>query len=80
MGYNISDNDYNWTSFPKNVCVNGHKTTYYGYQMADVVDGEATLTFSYSSYKNDYYVAAYTVADGAVNGICAEPLNIHLFD
>ena len=79
MGYNISDNEYNWTSFPKNVCVNGHKTTYYGYQMADVVDGEATLTFSYSSYKNAYYVAAYTVADGAVNAICAEPARIALF-
>lgn len=79
MGYNISDNEYNWTSFPKNVCVNGHKTTYYGYQMADVVDGEATLTFSYSSYKNAYYVAAYTVADDAVNAICAEPARIALF-
>ena len=79
MGYNISDNEDNWTSFPKNVCVNCHKTTYYGYQMADVVDGEATLTFSYSSYKNAYYVAAYTVADGAVNAICAEPARIALF-
>ena len=80
MGYNIKHSDNNWSSFPQNVCVNGHKTSYYGYQMADVVDGYATLTFSYSSYKNDYYVAAYTVADGAVNGISAEPLNIHLFD
>lgn len=79
MGYNISDNEYNWTSFPKNVCVNGHKSTYYGYQMVDVVDGYATLTFSYSSYKNAYYVAAYTVADGAVNAICAEPVRITLF-
>ena len=79
MGYNISDNEYNWASFPKNVCVNGHKSTYYGYQMADVVDGESTLTFSYSSYKNSYYVAAYTVADGAVNAICAEPAKITLF-
>ena len=79
MGYNISDNEYNWASFPKNVCVNGHKSTYYGYQMADVVDGYATLTFSYSSYKNAYYVAAYTVADGAVNAICAEPAKITLF-
>ena len=79
MGYNIKHSDYNWSSFPQNVCVNGHKTSYYGYQMADVVDGYATLTFSYSSYKNDYYVAAYTVADGAVNAICAEPLNINLF-
>ena len=80
MGYNIKHSESTWNSFLQNVCVNGHNTTYYGYQMADVVDGYATLTFSYSSYKNDYYVAAYTVADGAVNAICAEPLNIHLFD
>ena len=79
MGYNIKDNESNWASFPKNVCVNGAKDSYYGYQMADVVDGEATLTFSYSSYKNDYYVAAYTVADGAVDAICAESLKINLF-
>ena len=80
MGYNIGDSESNWASFPKNVCVNGHKATYSGYQMADVVDGQATLTFSYSSYKKDYYVAAYNVADGAVSAICAEPLKIHLFD
>lgn len=79
MGYNIKDSDSNWVSFPKNVCVNGHMTSYYGYQMADVVDGQATLTFTYNQYKNGYYVAAYNVTDGAVSAICAEPARVNLF-
>ena len=79
MGYNIKDSEYNWGVFPTNVCVNGHKSSYSGYQMADVVDGQATLTFAYSSYKNDYYVAAYNVTDGVVSAICAEPAKVNLF-
>ena len=47
--------------------------------MADVVDGQATLTFAYSSYKNGYYVAAYNVADDVVSAICAESAKINLF-
>ena len=79
MGYNISDSDSNWSSFPKNVCVNGHKASYYGYQMAEVVDGQAVLTFSYNKYKNDYYVAAYNVEGGAVSAISAECAKKNLF-
>ena len=79
MGYNISDSDSNWSSFPKNVCVNGHKASYYGYQMAEVVDGQAVLTFSYNEYKNDYYVAAYNVEGGAVSAISAECAKKNLF-
>ena len=72
MGYNIKDSESNRASFPKNVCVNGHKASYYGYQIVDVVDGKAVITFPYSSYKNDYYVAAYNVEGGAVSAISAE--------
>ena len=79
MGYNISDSDSNWSSFPKNVCVYGHKASYYGYQMAEVVDGQAVLTFSYNEYKNDYYVAAYNVEGGAVSAISAECAKKNLF-
>ena len=45
-----------------------------------VVDGKAELTFAKSSYKKDYYVAAYSVENNVVSSICATPLNIHLFD
>lgn len=72
MGYNIKDSESNRASFIKTVCVNGHKASYSGYQMANVADGKAVLTFSYSSYKNDYYVAAYNVESGAVSAISAE--------
>ena len=79
MGYNIKYTESNWSSFPKDVCKNGHKASYYGYQMAEVVDGQAVLTFSYSSYKNDYYVAAYNVEGGAVSAISAECAKKNLF-
>ena len=81
MGYNIKydpQNTYNWDNFPNTVCVNGHKASYYGYEMADVVDGKATLTFSYNSYKNDYYVAAYNVTDGVVSSM-SQPVKQNLF-
>lgn len=80
MGYNVTHSEYNLSSFPVNVAVNGHKTSYYGYQMADVVDGKAVLTFAKSTYKKDYYVAAYNVAEGVVSEISETSLNIHLFD
>ena len=80
MGYNIKDSESNRATFFKNVCVNGHKTSYYGYQMADVVDGQAVLTFPYSSYKNDYYVATYNVEGGVVSAISADIAVEHLFD
>lgn len=79
MGYNIKDNDSNWSDFLKNVCVNGHKALYSGYQMAEVVDGQAVLTFSYNAYKNGYYVAAYNVEGGAVSAISAECAKKNLF-
>ena len=80
MGYNITHNASNLTNFPTNVCKNGHKDSYYGYQIVNVVDGKAELTFAKSSYKKDYYVAAYSVENNVVSSICATPLNIHLFD
>ena len=80
MAYNISDNESNHANFPKNVCQHGHKASYYGYQMAEVVDGQAVFTFPYSSYKKDLYVAAYNVEDGAVSAISAEFAVEHLFD
>ena len=80
MGYNISDTESNRALFPKNVCANGHKATYYGYQMANVENGQAVLTFPYSAYKKDYFVAAYNVEGGAVSAICAEFAVVHLFD
>lgn len=80
MGYNISDSEYNRESFPKNVCVNGHKASYYGYQMANVENGQAVLTFPHNDYKQDYFVAAYNVEGGAVSAICAEFAVEHLFD
>lgn len=80
MGYNVTHTDSNFATFFNNVAANGHMSTYYGYQMVDVVDGKATLTFAYNSYKKDYYVAAYNVTDGVVSALSAEPLNIHLFD
>ena len=80
MGYNISDNESNRASFPKNVCTNGHKASYYGYQMANVENGQAVLTFPYSQYKTDYFVAAYNVEGGAVSAICSEFAVVHLFD
>ena len=69
MGYNITDSQSNRDSFPTDVCKNGHKASYYGYQMAHVTDGQAVLTFALSTYKKNYYVAAYTVANNAVNAI-----------
>ena len=80
MGYNIGDTESNRALFPKNVCSNGHKASYYGYQMANVENGQAVLTFPYSAYKKDYFVAAYNVEDGAVSAICAEFAVVHLFD
>lgn len=80
MGYNIKDSEYNQNQFPLNVCKNGHKTSYAGYQMADVVEGQAVLTFAKNNYKNDYYVAAYNVTDGVVSAICADSAIVHLFD
>lgn len=80
MGYNIKQSDYNSEQFPLNVCKNGHKASYSGYQMADVVDGKAVLTFAKSTYKKDYYVAAYNVTDGVVSAISAEFVVEHLFD
>lgn len=80
MGYNIKHSDYNSEQFPLNVCKNGHKASYSGYQMADVVDGKAVLTFAKSTYKKDYYVAAYNVTDGVVSAISAEFVVEHLFD
>lgn len=78
MGYNISDNEDNLAAFPANVCKNGHKTSYYGYQMADVVDGQAVLTFAKNDYKCDYYVAGYNVTDGVVSAISEETLVVDL--
>ena len=80
MGYNLTDSEYYQEQFPLNVCKNGHKASYYGYQMADVVDGKAVLTFAKSTYKKDYYVAAYNVTDGVVSAISAEFVVEHLFD
>jgi len=80
MGYNITHSDYYYEQFPLNVCKNGHKASYSGYQMADVVDGQAVLTFAKSNYKKDYYVAAYNVTDGVVSAISAEFVVEHLFD
>lgn len=80
MGYNMSDSESVRGSFPQNVCVNGHKASYYGYQMANVENGQAVLTFPYSSYKKDYFVAAYNVEGGAVSAISADFAVVHLFD
>lgn len=80
MGYNLTHSDYYYEQFPLNVCKNGHKASYSGYQMADVVDGKAVLTFAKSTYKKDYYVAAYNVTDGVVSAISAEFVVEHLFD
>ena len=80
MGYNLTHSDYYYGQFPLNVCKNGHKASYSGYQMADVVDGQAVLTFAKSTYKKDYYVAAYNVTDGVVSAISAEFVVEHLFD
>ena len=80
MGYNLTHSDYYYGQFPLNVCKNGHKASYSGYQMADVVDGLAVLTFAKSTYKKDYYVAAYNVTDGVVSAISAECVVKHLFD
>ena len=79
MGYNIKYTESNWSSFPKDVCKNGHKASYYGYQMAEVVDGQAVLTFSYNQYKNDYYVAAYNVEGGVVSAISETCAKKNLF-
>lgn len=80
MGYNLTSSDYYLEQFPINVCKNGHKASYSGYQMADVVDGQAVLTFAKSTYKKDYYVAAYNVTDGVVSAISPEIIVEHLFD
>ena len=69
MGYNITDNEESKATYLKNVCMNGHRSSYYGYQMANVTDGQAVLTFALNTYKKNYYVAAYTVANNAVNAI-----------
>lgn len=80
MGYNLTDSESNQGQFPLNVCKNGHKASYSGYQMADVVDGQAVLTFAKNAYKKDYYVAAYNVTDGVVSAISADFVVKHLFD
>lgn len=80
MGYNITHSDYYYEQFPQNVCMYGHKASHSGYQIVDVVDGQAVLTFAKSSYKKDYYVAAYNVTDGVVSAISAEFVVEHLFD
>lgn len=80
MGYNITDSENNLGQFPLTVCKNGHKAYYSGYQMVEVVDGKAVLTFAKSSYKKDYYVAAYNVTDGVVSAISAKTAVEHLFD
>ncbi|MBR5836320.1 MAG: hypothetical protein IKY66_09200 [Bacteroidales bacterium] len=52
---------------------------YYSCQWADVVDGKATVTFSQSSYKKDYYVWGYNVdEDGAVVELQTTPLSFNL--
>lgn len=71
MGYNITDNEDAKTSFLSNVCVNGHMTSFYGYQFADVTDGKAVLTFAKSMYKKNYYVAGYNVTNGEVSAVSA---------
>lgn len=80
MGYNISASADNLASFYTNLCKNGHKTSYYGYQMANVENGQATLTFNHSGYKTDYYVLAYNVENNLVSAVAAEPVVVHLFD
>lgn len=69
IGYNITDNEAAKATYLKNVCMNGHKSAYSNYQMANVTDGQAVLTFEKNNYKKNYYVAAYTVANNAVNAI-----------
>ena len=80
MGQNMTYSESTFTSFPVNVAKYGHNSNYYGYQMAEVVDGQAVLTFSKSTYKKDYYVAALNVTDGVVSAVSETCLNIHLFD
>lgn len=80
MGYNITHSDKNYGQFAQNVCKLGHRASYSGYQMADVVDGQVVLTFAKNDYKKDYYVAAYNVTDGVVSAISAEFVVEHLFD
>lgn len=78
MGYNISHNDDNYSSFLQNVCINGHKASYYSHQMAEVAEGKAVLTFSKNDYKTHYYVAAYNVTDNLVSAICEKSLVVEL--
>jgi hypothetical protein len=78
MGYNISHNDDNYSSFLQNVCKNGHKASYYSHQMAEVAEGKAVLTFSKNDYKTHYYVAAYNVTDNLVSAICEKSLVVEL--
>ena len=76
MGYNITANDDSRATFMTNVCKNGAKASYYGYQMAAVTDGQAVLTFEKSKYKKNYLVAAYNVTDNLVSAISEEILVI----
>ena len=78
MGYNIKASDSALNSFLETVCLNGHKTSYYGYEMATVTDGKAVLTFAKNTYKTNYYVAAYNVANNAVSSISATTVSVPL--
>ena len=78
MGYAVTANDSNLASFFVNVAKNGHKASYSGFEMADVVDGKATLTFTKSSYKPDYMVAALNVTDGVVSAVSEQALVLNI--
>ena len=74
MGYNITANDDSKATFISNVCKHGAKASYYGYQMAEVTDGQAVLTFEKNKYKKNYLVAAYNVTDNLVSALSEEML------
>jgi len=81
VGYNLTDSedsrDYNIASAEKNIVKSFG--TYYNYQWVDVVDGKATVIFSESSYKKDYYVWGYNVnAEGGLAGLQTQPLIFNL--
>ena len=75
------DEEDDYRNFVNNVCRYGHEASRTGFQMADVTDGEAVLTFSRSSaQRRYYYIAAYNVENGMVSGICENILKVDLDD
>ena len=76
-GYNITNSDFDKivATAEKNILTKPGTAT--SYQFATVTDGKATVTFTHSNAKADYFVWGYNVVEGEVV-LASEPLVFNL--